>query len=157
MRWVQEKVSFDKKREKGRNATHPIVVLNLIPHAILHRPVPPRLESRSALSTKLALILIPILIAPLRTRRESLLLLKREVENRLRDGLEVVELVLRKAVPFEEEETLGFDAAEGESTSQRCWEVESASTVARSSRPVSEDSGGTQEGGRRKDAHASSS
>lgn len=98
--------------------------------------LPSLLEAASSLSTKLLRVVDSVRVRLSRPSRISLLLLEREVKDRLRDGLQVVELGRRVAMAFEEEETLRSDAVEaarrqlrkereGESENARLFEFRS--------------------------------
>lgn len=88
-------------------------MFDLIPHAVLHAPVPANLEAGSALSAKLRAVSDGIVLGDLSAGRILGLLVEREVQNRLRDRLEVVELFFGVAVALEEEEALLAYAVRG--------------------------------------------
>lgn len=84
-------------------------MLNLIPHAVLHAPVSANLEAGSPLGAEFRGIGHGIVLGDLSAGRVLGLLVEREVEDRLRDGLQVVELLFGVAVTLEEEKALLAD------------------------------------------------
>lgn len=93
--------------------THPVVMFDLIPHPMLHTPVPANLEAGAALSAKLGNVGQGIVFGDLSAGGILGLLVEGEVQNRLRDRLQVVELFFGVAVALEEEEALLAHAARG--------------------------------------------
>lgn len=108
-RWTGREKRGNEESDGRKRHTYPIVVLDLVPDAVHHVPVAPRLEAASTLRSELGLVAEAVRVRGSGPGGELVLLFLRQIQERLRKRVEVLELVRREAVPFEEEEALGSD------------------------------------------------